>query len=170
MYNENDYIEYRKDCLAHHGVKGQKWGVRRLKEKIQKEKLKAKIAEQKQKQKDPYEDQLRFQKQSNKNQIKFEEKRHEFDQQDAKEKTKNGKSIIKTLLVGGVLATAAISSILVKHKNNIAEGQARASVMMQKSRNTNAVSRAKTSVKVASIKSRGNIPLTGATRSMGLRR
>lgn len=29
MYNENDYLEVHKNYLMHHGVKGQKWGIRR---------------------------------------------------------------------------------------------------------------------------------------------
>ena len=43
----NDYV---KDYLMHHGVPGQKWGVRRLKEKAKKEEYKTKIAESKAKQ------------------------------------------------------------------------------------------------------------------------
>ena len=150
-YNENDYIEYRKDCLVHHGIKGQKWGVRRLEEKLQKEKLKSKIAQEKQKQKDPYESQLEFQKKSDKERLKFEEERHEMDRQDAKEKTKNGKSIIKAILVGGVLATAAVSAIIVKHKAKVADGQARASRMMTKTTNKNAIATKKAMVKMGKM-------------------
>lgn len=29
MYNENDYLEVHKNYLMHHGIKGQRWGIRR---------------------------------------------------------------------------------------------------------------------------------------------
>lgn len=38
----NDYVE---DYLMHHGVPGQKWGVRRMKDKVKKQESKTKIAE-----------------------------------------------------------------------------------------------------------------------------
>ena len=97
QYNGNDYV---KDYLEHHGVKGQKWGVRRMDEKLQMQRKKTKIAELK-----ALESAAKYSGKSPKQQAKEESKA-------SKEKTKAGVKNGKKITLA-ILGTAAFSSLVV---------------------------------------------------------
>lgn len=156
MYNENDYIEYYKNHLAHHGVKGQKWGVVHEKNRFDKQGRLIKKSIKKEDnnliRKYEYESSTREDISLLKRQEEMQT--HSINRKEANQKVKNGKSIIKAILVGGVLATAAVSTIIIKHKAKIAEGEARASRMMNKTSNKNAIATTKAMNKMRRLRGR----------------
>lgn len=95
--NGNDYVD---DYLMHHGVKGQKWGVRRMNEKLQIQRDKTAIAE------------LKALEATSKRQAKEAGK---SSSQINKERIANGKK--KTLAILGMAAISTLTvGALLKHE------------------------------------------------------
>lgn len=134
MYNENDYIEYRKDCLAHHGVKGQKWGVVHERNKFDKQGRLIDKSTTKEdnnlKRKYEYESSTRKDISNIKRQEEIQT--HELQRKEAKQKVENGKKITKAILSAAIIGTMVVSSIIVKRKNEYAMGQAKAAKLLNK--------------------------------------
>lgn len=112
--NGNDYV---KDYLAHYGVQGQKWGVRRAEDKLEIQKRKTKIAE------------LKALEAQSKKETKEASK---TSKEVTKEKIKNGKRIAFTVLTTGTLAALTVGSLIKRERKTWARGSKAVKKIMKK--------------------------------------
>lgn len=114
--NNNDYVQ---DYLMHHGVKGQRWGVRKAEDKLQIQKRKTKIAELKS--------------------LESASKRKEIEnrkspEQVSKEKRHQAKKIVGTILTTGVLATLTVGALIKHERKTWAKGSKSVKKILKKGR------------------------------------
>lgn len=114
MSQNNDYVE---DYLMHHGVQGQKWGVRRANEKLQIQRKKTQLAE------------LKALEAISEHQKK-EAKKSSSDVN--KEHVKNGKRIAWNVLKVGSIAALTVGALIKHERKTWAKGSSATAKILKK--------------------------------------